>query len=775
MAQDDAVSDQTSGVITRLLRFVTTGPRLVYIVAIAAAIAAAFSDVSPTGQTFTDALLTVPIAALVTWAGATAPWWILAVVGGIAAACGDLRAWSAIGLVGAAVGLLVGYRRAKMPLLSAVSAGCAVQALVHLKINPYLGGSALLATVLGLAIIISGVDAQSGAVRNRLRIAALAVFAIALVSSAAFGLSAYKSRDRLTHGYNELLEGLRQLRSGNTEQAGITLRSAAGKLEDANQTLSAMWTQPARLVPFVAQHRNAATGIVGDAAASALAAADALDAVDINRLRVIDGAIDVQAIAGLAQPMHNLSAAVQRMSQTLDDTDSPWLFAPFQERLLKVRTKLDAAQLQALAGEAAGAQGPAMLGIDGPRKYLIAFTSPGEVRGQSGLIGNYSELTIDHGRLSQSGFGRTSKLINGIRASKPFALQMPEEFMRVYGPYGAADADGNVTDKFWSNATMSPDTPSVGAAMAQMYEGGGLGQVDGVFIIDTNGLSALLKVTGPVQVEGIAEPFTSESLQNFLLFEQYKQEEDARRNQLEAVADATIRLLLSADLPVPEKLAHELGPAATEGHIVGWAKRPEEQELLVRIGMSGRLPHPEKSDGLAIISNNASGSKIDSFLERTETYTAVYDEETGAVTSELIITLKNGAPPDGYPDYVINNLLGLPKGTNRTLLTVYSPLGVQDIQLDDARVEASGGTEQGWGTSTLLIDLGPGEQRTVTFTLAGTVSADKYQFLWRSQPISRPDLLALSVRTTNGDPVVTAAGEINRLSIISVDGTKAIR
>ena len=750
-------------------------PLLILLAVAIASVGAAFSGVSPTGQTVTDAIVTVAVVGLTTWAGATAPWWVLAGVGGIAAACSDLRLWSVLGLIGAGLGLMLGYRRLRSPFIAAVSAGLSVQTLVHLQVNPYLGGSALLAAVLGLVIILAGVDQRPATVRKRVRLAALTTFVLALGCTAAFAGSAFFARDRLSVGYNHLLEGLRQLRAGDTALASTTLRAAATDLQGANDTIGGVWTQPARLVPFVAQHRNAVTGIVGDAAASALAAAEALDAVDVNRLRVVNGSIDVEAIAALADPMHKLSSAVQRMSRTLDETASPWLFAPFQERLVTVRAKLDAAELQALAGEATGANGPAMLGANGPRKYLIAFTSSGEVRGQSGLVGNYSELTIDHGRLSQSGFGRTSQLINGIRYSEPFALEMPQEFLARYGPYGAADNAGNVTDKFWSNVTMSPDMPSVGAAMAQMYAGGGLGQVDGVFIIDTYGLAALLKVTGPVVVPGIAEPFTSESLQNFLLFEQYKLDEDVRRDQLEGVADATIRLLLSADLPVPEKLAHQLGPAATEGHIVGWASRPEEQNLLVRIGMSGRLPAPEHTDGLAIVSNNASGSKIDSFLERSETYTAVYDPATGAVRAELAITLNNTAPPEGYADYVIGNLVGLPKGTNRTLLSVYSPLAVMNVQIDGKSVEVTGGAEKGWGTSTMIVDLGPGESRTVNVTLAGAIAADKYQFLWRPQPLTRPDSLALSVRTAKGDPVAAAAGEVKRLSIISVAGTTATR
>ena len=749
-------------------------------IAVIGGIVGALSGVSPTGARVTDAIVTAVVAAVVAWAGSTAPWWLLVVIGGIAAACSDLRLWSAVGFVGAGIGLVVGWKSAgwKKPsvqALSAASAACSVQTMLHLRVNQFLGCSAIIAAMLGLAILIGGIDCKRSIVRLRMRRIAMIVFGLALVSSVAFGISAVFAKDRLTFGYNQLIVGLRQLRSGDTAQAADTFRKAAVELDDANSIVGGPWTQPARLVPFVAQHRNAVTGIVNDAAASANAAADALAVIRVDQLRVVNGQIDVSAIAALADPMRKLSVAVQQMSSTLDNSDSPWLFAPFQDRLDVARGKLNSAKLQTLAGQSAAAYGPAMLGANGPRKYLVAFTSAGEARGQSGLVGNWAELTIDNGRLSETGFGRTSKLIDGIRSSPPFALVADTDFLDRYAPYGARDGNGNVTDKFWSNVTMSPDTPSVGAAMAQMYAQGGLGQLDGVFILDTNGLAALLKVTGPIKVDGIEQPFTADTLQDFLLFDQYKEAEDVRRDQLEAIAKATVTEFLSADLPVPEKLAHELGPATTEGHIVGWAKRPEEQELLVRIGMSGRLPQPDGRDGLAVVNNNASGNKIDSFLERSQTYTARYDEGSGVVSGELTVTLNNAAPPDGFPDYVIGSLVGLPKGTNRSLLTIYSPLNASAMTLDGQQVSFTSGTERGWNTFTFSLDLGPGEVKTIAVQLEGKIGKGKYVMVYRPQPLSRADGIALSVRSSNGETVAVVSGEVKRLSEISIDGVVAIR
>ncbi len=755
-------------------RFDGLAGRSIALVAVAAGVVAAIWGVSPTGSSGPDALLVALAVGAMTWAGAYAPWWALVGAGAVAAACSDLRLWSVLALAGAAIGFYLGAQRRSAPALSALSIGLTVQTLAHLEVNPYLGASMLIALLIAAVVMISAGGRMPTRHGRILLWCVAGVVSFAVVATVLFGFSAYRSKDDLRTGYNSLIEGLRQLRAGQPEVARETFRSAAASLDEANSGPARILTQPARLVPVVAQHRRALSSIVDDASLSATAAADALAVLDVERLRVIGGTIDVEAIAQLATPMKQLSLAVQQMSSTIDEIKSPWLISAVQDRLAVAETKLDAAELQAVASEAAAAHAPAMLGRDGPRTYLVAFTSPGEARGQSGLIGNYVEIEINGGRLQQTGFGRTSQLVNGIRASPPFALQLDPAFLAQYGPFGAVGADGSVVDKFWSNVTMSPNMPIVGEAMAQMYAGAGLGDLDGVFVIDTFGLAAMLKLTGPVIVPGVEAPFSAESLQNFLLYDQYQIEEDLRRAVLEGVADATIRTLLAADLPVPEKLAHELGPAATEGHISGWARRTEEQELLVRVGMSARLPEPDGRDGLVLVTNNASGNKIDSFLERSATYNAVVDN-SGLVEADLEIVLHNTAPPDGYPDYVIGNLVGLPKGTNRTLLGVYSPLDVVSAELNGIPVQLVGSVEQGWNTATMTVDIPAGEVRSLSLKLRGKVDPDGYAFVWKPQPLTRNDTLVVDVRSTDGSVLASHSGEIKRLSTIDRRGVTAIR
>jgi len=221
-------------------------------------------------------------------------------------------------------------------------------------------------------------------------------------------------------------------------------------------------------------------------------------------------------------------------------------------------------------------------------------------------------------------------------------------------------------------------------------------------------------------------------------------------------------------------LGEALGPPATEGHIAWWARDPDEQAVIQLIGMAARLPAPDGGDGLAIVSNNVADNTIDAFLQRTVSYTATRDQGTGEVTAELVVTLQNTAPATGYDDYVIGNSLGLPAGTNRTSLSIYSPLDAGAATLDGAKVTSRASTELGWNVTTMQVDVPPGQTRTVRVSLTGELAgAGGYRFLWRPQPLTNADTFDLDV--TDGDAKITFSGELPRTSAIDANGIRAQR
>ena len=231
--------------------------------------------------------------------------------------------------------------------------------------------------------------------------------------------------------------------------------------------------------------------------------------------------------------------------------------------------------------------------------------------------------------------------------------------MESWGRYGFDNGPGGTTgDVPWSNITISPQFPSTGQVMAELYPQSGGRAIDGVFALDPFAVAGLLGFTGPISVDGVDGMLNKNNVVDFLLVEQYETENDDRIDLLEEVSKETISLLLTGALPGPVVVADTLGPLVDEGRIVGWAADADEQQYFADLGLTGSMPTLDGGDGLAVVFNNAGANKLDVYLEREVDYDATVDTATGATTATATVTLTNSAPSSGLPDGVIGNYTG---------------------------------------------------------------------------------------------------------------------
>jgi hypothetical protein len=197
------------------------------------------------------------------------------------------------------------------------------------------------------------------------------------------------------------------------------------------------------------------------------------------------------------------------------------------------------------------------------------------------------------------------------------------------------------------------------------------------------------------------------------------------------------------------------GPLAREGRLAGWAVRPDEQDVFVRVNMAGRLPDRDGGDGLLVTFNNAAGNKIDNFLDGEVRYDVVIDREAQVVTGAVTLTIRNSAPTSGLPESVIGSQIDLPVGTNRTFLTVYTGLPVVGFAIDDGPGAFEVGTELGYVTSSGFLDLAPGSETKVTIYVEGSIPDDvAYRLTVTNSPLVRTMPVTVSV---NGVPLGDAA------------------
>jgi len=744
-------------------------------IAAASGVVAALAGCSPTGEVAIDAFLGGALGAAVSWASARAAWWCLLAASALAVLFSGASLLALLpALVAFAAAARVATHRASASPLRAFAGACLVQSSLRFGWHPAFGVEAVAAAICMGLPAINGVMRRPTRVRRRVAVTLASLGGFVLVGVAGVLIAAAGARQAATDGYRSLLLGLDQIGGGKPTEAAAALRAASTELRAADDALSSAWVQPSRLVPVVAPNRRAAAALLADASEAASAAADALELVDLDQLKVVDGVVDVAAVEVLAEPLHRLEVTITGLRSRIDDVDSPWLLPAVTERLDSARRRADKVAAQARSTAAIARAAPAMLGAEGDRRYLVAFVSPGESRGSVGVMGNWAELAVSDGRITLVENGRTSELAQRFVANGPFVLGgMEPGFHDRYGDVGAGGAGEAVDYRYWSNVTMSPHLPLVGSQMVQMYEHASGRRVDGVFVLDPAAIAALLQVVGPIALPESGVTLEAATAERYLLVDQYANAPLDREDLLSEATRETIDRMLSISLPAPQVIAARLGPAAVSGHLSAYAITPVEQQALELVGMDAGLPVLTGRSGIGLTLDNMAGNKIDSFLEVGVDYRAVVDSHSGAVEATATVTIENTAPANGYPDYVIGNLVGLPIGTAKVRLGVLTSLVFESATVDDGRVGLAIEREQGWSVLSRTLELPAGSTTVISVRLTGGGGASS--LVIRPPVLARPVRWDIAVTDEDGNVRLDHSGRIDRRSVLDGAGLVAYR
>ena len=253
------------------------------------------------------------------------------------------------------------------------------------------------------------------------------------------------------------------------------------------------------------------------------------------------------------------------------------------------------------------------------------------------------------------------------------AIDSTADYLARYGRYDPQHT--------WQNVNLSPDFPAVGHVISSLFPQSGGYPIDGVVRVDPYGLAALLKLTGPVEVEPWDVPITAENVVQITLRDAYAafESENEREDFLSDVGSEVVDRASSGDLGAPGRIAEALGEAAQQGHVALYFTRPDEQDLARVLDADGRMK-PVKKDDLLVTTQNAGSNKLDYYLQRSLDYEVLVDPSedgrTADVKGTLGVTLENTVDPeDELPQTVIGpNVPDLEKGDNLSIVSVYSPL-----------------------------------------------------------------------------------------------------
>lgn len=447
------------------------------------------------------------------------------------------------------------------------------------------------------------------------------------------------------------------------------LDAAEADFASADAKLSNPVVAPAKLIPVLgrqvrAMERLASSGETGAAAAST-AVGEVGDLSDRTREGGPARVAMLRDLGEVAGTLHDELAAI-------DVGSADGLVGPLADAV----TEADDGQRSATRG--AQRLEDASIGLadlfEGPSSYLLIGANNGEMRAGSGMFLSAAELRFEDGKAT----------LGEVRPTADLVL-----------PEGTVTAEGDLQANWgWLDPGrdlrqlgVTADFPQSAATAVRTWEAiPDNGPVDGVIVIDVDGIRSLLRAVGPVEVDGVT--YTADDVRGKLLREQYQRYEDdreERRDVLGDVAKVIFQRIEAGDWELGD-LATQLTEATTSRHLMVWSKDDPLQTTWADLSADGHL----RSDSLAVNLLNRSANKLDSWIDTTaDVVTAPQADGTTNLT--VTYRIQNRSNGEG-PAYLVGPAIeGLAAGDYRGLVVANLPAGTTDVQVTGTKPFLEGG------------------------------------------------------------------------------------
>lgn len=475
----------------------------------------------------------------------------------------------------------------------------------------------------------------------------------------------------------------------------------------------------------------------------------------------------VQALAQQAGALPELTPQIDALRTTLATVDAaamPARLTPFMQAAPALLTLADmATQL--------GPQLPALLGMDGPKTYLILVQNNHELRATGGFIAAIGRVTLDHGKLTELDFTDSYSVYraDGRYPPAPAAMQT---YM-------------NIPVLVMRDANWSPDLPTAARVAEALYKSDVGLDVDGIVTVDLHAVRRIFTALGEIQAPGFNTPITGENVeaQVVQLWERPVEGDTAvggdtqeelgawwvqRKEFIPRLAQAVLTKVQGGDVDMLA-LASALVGALDARAVQVWLDNPEAAAILGAQGWDGALRPAPGSDFLAVVDTNMGYNKVDAAIERTLDYRVSWPDgadRSAQATLTLTYTHPIEAEDPGCdltPRYG-KSYADLIARCYFDYVRVYVPAGSQLIEVTGVAPESittqRGERKTQLFTGYFIMPPHSMHQVTFTYTLPSTLTPDNYQLVVQRQSGTQPLPISITVdgkaaTTTLADSVWT--------------------
>lgn len=497
---------------------------------------------------------------------------------------------------------------------------------------------------------------------------------------------------------------------------------------------------------------------IGD---SGFALASAVQHLPHGQVRIVRGALPLQAIAAAGDALDAGASAAIDIGDEVDRMPNGWVIGPLARARREVRELLPGASAAVTKAQAALHGLPTILGSRTPKRYLIAFSNLSELRGSGGLLGYVTELDAFRGHLR---LGKLSGRPNDL-FGQPSKLAFPAWFpdnLRTQAHY-------------LQNINMTTDFPTTGDLLLQAMRAKA-GRFDGVIALDPDGVAAVLRMTGPVRVGSWPATITAANVSKIMQHDVYLRIADRQKRDrfFGDVVHATFQRLVGSNVPLRPHDVGAFDATVQGGHFRMYSSDVRDEATFKIIGVAGNVDRARgASDAVSVVGENATANKGDWFLTRTLRYHADLDPAKNRASTTLRVDTTNTAPASGLPDYVIGgHVAGVPRGTNRQIFTVVRSArdDLEELAVGGERRNVLGTSEGSLRRYWTSLDVPAHSTRTVTVrsTVSGAFFGPPNERTFRlhvmPQAVAHPDAYDVSFGVGRGWTVVGATRVQGRLT-----------
>jgi len=312
---------------------------------------------------------------------------------------------------------------------------------------------------------------------------------------------------------------------------------------------------------------------------------------------------------------------------------------------------------------------PNILGMEGPKTYLILFQDNLELRPGGGLIDSYGILKLNMGKITEFSLHNTSDADKQLKGhvEPPFAIRryLPEQHWYM--------KDSNFDVDFIKSASSAANFFFVEAGQ----------KADGVIAVDTSFIKSILHVVGSVYVADYKEVVDENNLYALMQSNAEKkfspdsaQKKDFLKSLNKAIMEKIVEKKASYFL-----IAKSISEALTQKHLM-FVLNNDSRNILIVNGWSSSLWDERKNsrgtvnDFVGINEANLGNNKVGYFIRRLMSQKITIGND-GNITEELVINYKNDSTAWSGGDYKNYLRVILPKNVKLSEILINNQ--VQDI------------------------------------------------------------------------------------------------